>query len=59
MLSALRALVKDLKEEIIYKFYVEKVFFFKFQCFEYTIPKKMFLLWTSKQVPQGPLLAFP
>jgi len=44
MLSALRALVKDLKEEIIYKFYVEKVFFFKFQCFEYTIPKKMFLL---------------
>jgi len=40
--SGIRTFVKDSKEEMIYKSYVEKVLFLKFQCIKYTIFKNKF-----------------
>jgi len=59
--SALRATVKDSKEEIMYEFHVKNVSFLIFNVVKTQVPIKSFffgLLNKCQQVPQGHLLAF-
>jgi len=53
--NVLRALVKNLKEEIIYEFYVNKVSFWSFNVLNTQYFKKNYV----KQVPHIHLLASP